>query len=854
VEGGSGSYTFTWSTGQTNQNLTGLQAGSYSVTITDINSCTLIAEIEINEPDELILSTIATHPECFGSADGQVNVQVTGGTSPYLYLWDDGNGQTTATAGNLAAGNYAVIVTDGNNCTASANAELTDPDPLDITFTTTDALCFGSQDGTATITASGGSGVYTYTWSNGATGSTIQMGAGTYFVTISDQNGCTQTAQADIDQPNEISASTITQTVLCHGDNSGSASVTASGGAGNFTYQWSDAAGQTGNSAQNLPAGAFFVTITDAQGCTVIAEAFVNQPSFALTGTIETSAVSCNFTSDGQAAVVPHGGTMPYSYTWNNSGSGASAISGLAPGNFAVIVTDANGCTLEIQAEVPQPSPISLSLENTKSASCNGASDGIASVIASGGTPGTAPNPAYQYIWGTSPVQYNSQAIQLKGGTVYSVTVTDGNGCSATGSIAINQPDPVQAEVFTIPAKCYGEDSGEATVTNIYGGTTPYSFQWSHAAGGQTGQTASGLFAGQYKVTVSDANGCSKTINANITQPLPVTSVFDLTPVKCKGDSTGIAKISVSGGQEPYQYMWQDSTVLPTGENLSAGSYQVTVTDALGCEQIETFTISEPENELSLLINSADVNCKDGYSGSIQLNGQGGTPNYTYRLNDGDFYAASAFGTLSAGLYTVAVKDANQCAYTDTVVLEDGQSFFISGETQYNILYKHSATLEVEITGEFTLPLQFQWSALGPGYFSCTTCPNPTVTPTDHTDYFVTVTDANGCTATFHLKVLVEKRRTVFVPNAFTPNNDDVNDVLMVHGPYEMIIKVFRVFDRWGNQVFLLTDAPANDPQFGWDGRFRGEQMNSGVFSWQLEVIFSDGYEESFSGHTTLQR
>ncbi len=854
ANGGTSPYFFNWDTGQETGDISDLSAGSYAVTVTDANNCADTIIISVLEPDELNLSGSVTGADCYGAASGQAEVSATGGTFPYTYEWDDPALQTGSIATMLSAGSYTAVVTDAQGCTAYIELIIEESPPLSIDIQINDAACNGSQDGSAMATPSGGAEPYSFSWSNGQTGSSMQAGAGVYSVTVSDQNGCTQIAEAIVGEPAAITATYDTEPALCFGETTGTATVTATGGTGPYSYFWSDPGSQTTSQALQLSAGNYQVTVTDSQLCEHVVNVQVSGPVFPVSATLETKAVSCYNGQDGTVTVVPHGGTMPYSYTWSFGPANSPDAINLSPGLVSVTVTDANGCTTEVSAEVFNPEPVSVSVENTSPAKCFNSGGGAATAIVSGGTPGQAPNPAYQFQWNTSPPQTGAMAINLNGGQTYQVTVTDAAGCSATGNVIIAQPEPLTLEVHTLATQCYGTSDGTATATAIQGGTAPFTFQWSAAAGLQTSQVAAGLPAGQYTVTVTDSQGCTGKASGTVTQPPAIVPALNLTHVACKGSADGVASVQATGGYAPYQFQWSDGSFGQQSDNLSAGNYDVTVTDALGCTHQASFSITEPENDLVISAYGVGVSCAGESNGRIHIHAEGGVPGYVFSIDGSQFSEFSSFGQLQPGSYTVWVRDHNGCSDTVSVWVEDGASFMLIGESEYMIQEGEAVGLTVQINGTVQGDLQYQWTSSNPADMSCTSCPAPVVTPAVSTYFTVIVTDENGCIAYFTVKVEVEQRRNVYVPNAFTPNFDEVNDRLIIHGPEDMIIRRFQVFDRWGGQVFLAIDIPPNQYEFGWDGSFAGKELQSGVFSWSLEVEFSDGYQEQFSGHTTLQR
>lgn len=343
--GGTSPYTYSWNTGATTSSITGLIAGSYNVTITDFNGCTLGKSFTITQPVDLTASQVSTNVGCYGASTGTAGVTASGGTAPYTYLWS--HGPTTASVTNLAAGSYSVTVTDANLDTVVKNFTITQPlAALSATQSQTNVACRGESTGTATVVAANGTAPYTYAWSGGGTSATkTGLAAGSHSVTITDANACTLVKNFTITQPAAVLSATPSQTnILCYGASTGQASVVATGGTAPYTYAWSG--GGTSSSKTNLAAGSHSVTITDSLGCTLVQNFTLTQPT-QLTASSFYSDVTVVGASDGTASVTPSGGTPGYTYLWSTSAT-TSGITGLAPGSYYVDITDANGCVLRV--------------------------------------------------------------------------------------------------------------------------------------------------------------------------------------------------------------------------------------------------------------------------------------------------------------------------------------------------------------------------------------------------------------------------------------------------------------------------------------------------------------------------
>ncbi|MBK7010956.1 MAG: choice-of-anchor D domain-containing protein [Saprospiraceae bacterium] len=585
--------------------------GNYDFAIsgTGASACSLSAAITGNTP-----------VSCNGGSNGSLTVTASNGVTNYSYVWSNGNNTTgTASVTNvlsgLLAGTYAVTVTDGNACTATASATVTQPMAITATTSQNNISCFGGNNGSINLSVSGGTGAYTYDWDNDGAemvDNDLQdlsgLSAGTYTVTVTDANGCTKTASATITQPTDILTSTMQVNSSCFGGNNGSINLSVSGGTGAYTYDWdNDGAEMVDNDLQDLSglsAGTYTVTVTDANGCTKTASATITQPTDILTSTMQVNS-SCFGGSNGSINLSVSGGTGAYTYDWDNDGAemvdnDLQDLSGLSAGTYTVTVTDANGCTKTASATITQPTDILTSTMQVNS-SCFGGNNGSINLSVSGGTG------AYSYDWDNDGAEMVDNDLQdlsgLSAGT-YTVTVTDANGCTKTASATITQPTDILTSTMQVNSSCFGGSNGSINLS-VSGGTGAYTYDWDNDGAEMVDndlQDLSGLSAGTYTVTVTDANGCTKTASATITQPGVILASTTQINVGCYGGNNGSIDLTVSGGAGSYTYDWDDDGAemvdddLQDLSGLSAGTYTVTVTDVNGCTQTASAIVTEPAN------------------------------------------------------------------------------------------------------------------------------------------------------------------------------------------------------------------------------------------------------------------
>jgi gliding motility-associated-like protein len=408
---------------------------------------------------------------------------------------------------------------------------------------------------------------------------------------------------------------------------------------------------------------------------------------------------------------------------------------------------------------------------------------------------------------------------------------------------------------------------GAAAVTNVSGGTAPYSFLWDPAAGSQTTNIASNLGAGTYTVVVTDAAGCTNTGTTTVTQPQVISIDFTSVNNECYGYDNGTAEAKVSGGVPAYTYSWSTGATTAKITNLHANSYYLTVTDTNGCTSVDSTLITEPLGvDADLAVK--DVACFGDKNGSIKVTPIGGTPPFTYSIDGDHFYGSSTLIALAAGDYTVYLKDAEGCIFNLDASINEPPQMMVDILTwgqnvdEYTVDYGTQFPLTTLVTNGQG-PITFSWDASYCGTLSQDTMSDcwQTLTgsgvlafPNYANDYYVLAIDSLGCEAEDHLPVRVHKTRKVFVPTGFTPNGSGLNDLLTVHGKSGTKIKFFQVFDRWGELLYEDVDIPINEPTRGWDGTFKSKDMPPGVYVWYLEAEFEDGMTENYKGETTLIR
>jgi large repetitive protein len=733
ASGGVGGFSYSWSpAGGTNSTASGLNGGTYTVTVTDMNGCSQTAMTTVTQTNPVMLNVPpSTNVSCFSGNDGSASVSANGGTSPYTYSWSPSGGNG-ATAANLTAGNYTVLVVDSAGCYEVAYATITEPPVLNSNIPAfADVSCYSAADGAAYVTANGGTGNYTYSWmpSGGSNATASNLAAGSYSVSVTDQNGCVTVSNVVINEPALLVSNQSSLTdVSCFGGSNGSASINVAGGTPNYTYSWLPAGGNSAT-ANNLTAGIYTVAVADAHGCITATMINITEPPLLTSNISSQTDVLCFGGNNGSATVLATGGEGNLIYGWNtNPSQTTSTATNLYAGTYTVTVTDENGCTTTSSVTITEPPTLISSISTQTNVLCFGGNNGSATVTYSGGS-GTP-----TYSWNTNPVQTGATAIDLTA-TTYTVTVTDANGCTTSSSVTITEPPLLTANIPShTDILCFGGNNGSAiAVTNGGEGTPTYSWNTNPV---QTTSTASNLIAGNYTVTVTDANGCTASSSVLITEPAQLAAAISgSSNVNCNAGSDGSASVTVNGGVVPYAYIWSpaggtDSVAV----NLPADNYSVTITDANGCSTIQTVVITQP-SALSLSVDGASTICQTQVANISAVPG-GGTVPYAYNWNNGPTTQGQTVSPTTTTNYSVVVTDANGCTISQSVTVAVHPPLYIAANATPQVCAGSMGVVSSNAGGGNGGPYTYAWS-------TGQTTSSFTITGLVSTSYTVTLND--GC-------------------------------------------------------------------------------------------------------------
>ncbi|MEZ4919687.1 MAG: hypothetical protein R2792_11360 [Saprospiraceae bacterium] len=645
--GGTAPYTFSWGGGETTEDLNNVPPGSYTVTVTDVNGCTEVLTIDVNDdPITINISgTVVANTTCNGG-NGSIDITVTP-SEAYTYTWS--NGETTEDISNLEPGSYTVTVSLGTTCSAEATFEVPDePNEPTITGTPTESTC-DLSNGSIDISVSGGVPPYTFNWGTGETTEDLaDIPAGSYTITVTGANGCTSelTVVVGNNNPPINIAGTVVANTSCNGGN-GSINITVTP-PDTYTFNWSN--GETTEDISNLEPGSYTVTVSAGGTCTAEATFVVpddpNEPT--ITGTPTES--TCDL-SNGSIDISVSGGVPPYTFNWG-TGETTEDLADIPAGSYTITVTGANGCTSELTVVVGNNNPpINIAGTVVANTSCNGGNGSINITV--------TPPDNYTYNWSNG--ETTEDIGNLDPGS-YTVTVSAGGTCTAEATFVVPD-DPNEPMITGTPTESTCDLSNGSINISVSGGVPPYTFNWGT---GETTEDLADIPAGSYTITVTGANGCTSELTVVVSNNNP--------PINIAG--TVIANTSCNGGNgsinitvtppDNYTYNWSNGETTEDIGNLDPGSYTVTISAGGTCTAEATFVVPDDPNEPMITGTPTESTC-DLSNGSINISVSGGVPPYTFNWGTGE--TTEDLSNIPAGSYSITVTGANGCTSELTVVV-----------------------------------------------------------------------------------------------------------------------------------------------------------------------------------------
>ncbi|MDH3648843.1 MAG: OmpA family protein [Saprospiraceae bacterium] len=647
INGGQAPFSYTWDDGLEGANPTNLGSGTYIVTVTDSKGQSKVARGVVPNPRLTIAVEQIKHESPDGGSDAAASVSVEGGVPEYQYQWD--NGERQATAERLSAGVHRITVTDDNNCSAVAEIEIVrEIAELAVKLDAVKMVdCYGASSAEVEASVSGGEGPYDFAWSNAQLRGSIasSLKAGEYRVTVTDALGVKATAYVDIEQPEQLRVSVKDIVPTTGEESNGGASGAIRGGIGPYSLEWSN--GSSGESVVGLAAGQHVLVVADANGCATSAEFQIPENILPLAVRInEQTSNICHGDEKATLEIIIEGGKKPFAFKWNDEHITGGHASGLAAGSYSLTVTDAAGNVGSASIRLPQPAELTADIRVDAPASVDN-SDGKATVLADGG------QGPYAYQWDNG--EEGEKATGLAPGR-HRATITDAVGCEATLEVEISENIlALQASLeVTNPIKCAGDEDAAVQLT-IEGGKEPFQIIWDGTS--DSGQDRTGLSAGKYAVTVSDAVGTKEIASVSITQPRLLELSVRVESPASTGENDGQAMAQVKGGTGDYSYKWDTGEESSRAEQLGPGTHQVTVTDEAGCVATAELEIRENILALSASVDqTSEIRCNGESTASGKVQVDGGKGPYTFTWSDQDLQGAD-ISTVKAGIYHVTVVD-----------------------------------------------------------------------------------------------------------------------------------------------------------------------------------------------------
>lgn len=811
--------TFTWPTAN-------VATGSYTFFVTYLDDgCPIVSKqtmaytIDIL-PEPKAAVTITQEATCTKKAvvsitprlspsDWQIQVKQ-GATVVHTF-----NNVTGTQIDSLQPGSYTIRTTNADSCFWDTSIVVTPPPIVGIAATVNDVKCFGDTSGMITVTGTGGKGSFTYAINSaGFTSSNTFSGlnANTYILKAKDANDCIKDTSITLTNPTKMTLKASVKNATCVTLNDGQVILSATGGASPYTYAVGNGSFIANTTFSPLNAGSYLFKIKDTNDC--IVDTTINIiDSLVITANITLQDALCKDSSSGTIQISAANGTSPYTYAINNgSYSSTNPITKLQVGGYAVSIKDSFGCKLNTNVTINEPNKIDVTLSPTNP-KCYNEANGVINITATGGTT------PYQYALNNNSYSNNNSYTGLASGS-YTVKIKDTNNCTTDTTIQLTPPSALQFSFNLQNVTCFGEQTGAVTV-NASGGTPAYSYAFD-GNGYQSQSILRGMDAGRHNIILRDSKGCYKDSTIVLTEP-PALSISnaDLLDATCEGMANGAVTIKAKGGTSPYTYAINngqfDNNNIKQG--LKEGTHIISIKDNNNCRLDSTIALKGYPHILLNDVVSNPVSCYGYDDGSLDIIVNGGTPSFKYQLDAGQYTDNKLFSNLPAGAYTITVEDSLGCKKDTTLLIASPEKLNIETKVTPNDCdgVDNSGMIAAKVTGG-TAPYRYSWS-----YDSLQTADR--ISGIANGKYIVIVTDFNECTESMQSEIKYDNCCTIFIPDAFTPNNDGRNDYARILNKGEFTLEVFSIYNRFGERVFTTDDINA-----GWDGIHNGKKQDLGTY------------------------
>ncbi len=727
-------YTILWSNGSSDVNIDNLSAGNYSVEAFYGGGCSEIAEVTIEEPDEILVNTTLSNESFVNGNDGSIELNIEGGSGDYSYEWS--NEADQAAINGLAPATYTVTITDTNGCSTieMITIEAYDCGNFGLDNLVINTTCYGELNGGATVGANEGTEPYAFEWSNESTTNSIEnVAAGDYTLTVTDASGCADIMEITIPNFEEITLTVEVTAETEEETNDGTIIPTASPD-GNYTYTLLNETGETIVDFENLEPGIYSVTAIDNEnGCTVTEENIVVDSAFNPCSSFSLNSqqieVACFGENTGSIELILEGGEMPYTILWDNDAT-TSMIENLGSGIYEVTISDAIGCSFVQNFEITEPNPLTLELAGINE-TYQDFNDGAVDLSVDGGVP------PYSYEWSNESTEEDLENLSPD---TYQIVVTDANGCSTEGEVVIeagiNPCLGFEVEFETTNATCNGSQDGSISLLTT-NGNAPFTYTWSNDA---TESSIEGLSAGMYEVLIEDELGCSTNLNIMIDEPNPIVIEATVNNQSAVGVNDGSISLEVFGDAALYNYEWSNEENNFQITNLEPGTYSVTVSDNLGCSTEATYEIISFVDlcvGFDVALEAQNISCNGAQDGSITSTISSGTGPFIYNWSN-DVTESADLTNLDAGQYQLILSDVNGCSAESSIAIFEPEPIevFFTVEDQTSTNSMLDGAIDLEVTGGVE-PYTYEWS---------NNADSQDINELAGGEYSITITDANECT------------------------------------------------------------------------------------------------------------
>jgi gliding motility-associated-like protein len=822
-------------------------------------NCPSKDSIYINQGSIFTINTTGYSPSCKGYLDASAKVRVIGTNGPFSYRWS--NSSTLDSIASIPAGRHIVIVSDKDNCQQTDSLNIPEPQGIDAHWVTDSHItCYGGSNGKGHIQVTSSLKPSQYNWTTLIAVDSFlnNLSAGNYLGSYRYTNlankVCDQAYSFTITQPDSIYLHIVKTDNSCFGETKGKIAVLPIGGYGDFLFYF-DHLEYTVGFKDNLANGTFNIYVKDAKNCQSSSQPIIITSPSRLKYNIVANNPSCAQVSNGLLLINhPDGGVVPYTFSYNQGPFGYENIfPNLGVGAHTIKMRDANDCIFSQNFSLFPSYTLLAKPDILEDSKCPLSNTGrIHLDILNGASP-------YKIYHNSDSSEIATLKFQLDGlkKGAHAIKIIDNNKCSWLSQYQINEPDTIKLNSIVNHESCFGKNDGRIVAEIINGGTLPYSSLSWYNANNALLANAQSLSPGNYFLRFKDNRNCLYEYRFPILGKLELKANLTISnPINCYGYNSGKVKSQTTGGNPPYQFNWKNLLTTNTDEaaNLPAGNYVLEIKDADNCMITDSIQLLQPKPIRLESLKIKDADCPNIPNGAIAiqcLDNNGSNTLLKYKLkNKTEYSLSNNMGSLAQGIYTIVVQDSIGCEkeFLGEVKIDKSlevqmptlQSFELGEERILypSLIFGEGTTLS-DITG-------FDWNPKHS--LSCTDCQSPKYTASKSETYSIEVNYGKICKASASGYFEVSKPEDLFIPNSFSPNGDDKNDIWLVYGKNIIGYEVF-VFNRVGEAIYTSKDILK-----GWDGNYKGKKEATNTYKYQIKATYADRSERFYEGSLYLFR